>query len=152
MTAKKIILQQNGMSIVAAMVGLVIMSITMMSLLAILDYAGQSEKRYQTLGMKREFQGELSQIIRSANCGIKDLANPIQIRDPAWSATTVYDLPLGLEGPALAVKNALKYGGLEVDCAIRTKAPSQFGPFRPVVSVEGARVIRSNPPGRSLAV
>jgi len=32
-------------------------------------------------------------------------------------------------------------------CVIRIKAPTQFGSIRPVNSVDGARPIRTNPPG-----
>ncbi len=59
--------------------------------------------------------------------------------------TTVVGAATKLGIVPTAVTQRIK--SLEEECVIRTKAPTQFGSFRPGNSVEGARLIRFIPPG-----
>lgn len=129
--------RRNGFTIVQVLVAAAILGILTLALLTILNTSLKQERQLRLAKEAREFSTELRASTRMQNCGIAELAHPMDVKDTHWTHDVIYPLAQGLDGRLLQLKAGSKYGPFEVDKIQIEAWQNPTGPGRAYVAVDG---------------
>lgn len=108
-------MNNEGFTLIQSLVAIAIASIVGLGVMTFIANGYQHSSRIGVLIEGRELQSEFSELSRSTNCGILDLANPINVTDTSWNDSTEYTLTQGISGRFLDLKASDTYNGLKIE-------------------------------------
>lgn len=110
----KHLVNTKGMSLLQVTMAMGLMSLMAYGTMSMFENGRKNEANLRHLFEARELYGELGDVVKSPNCGLPDLAVPIAISSTTWTTLATVNLPSGIFGRTVQLKQGDKYGAFTV--------------------------------------